>query len=636
MRRLLMEKNFIQRNFVALVISSLFLSACGTLEISFATPAAQRPIEPVAPPDQDTKLSLDSSSEEIQQAMLESATKWKSIWMDGTITQYAPEGGDTPLEISREQVWIDLTTSRFRILTGTVEGNPENFKASDGATILELELKTGQSQSYLLPDFAKAGQFVPTLQPGFSYPQPLWGQIGTRLSQLAFSSDLAQNDGEFKPVAMEMVAGREALAVDWRYVQNNQPSWRLWLDTKTAVILKMQSYGKEGGGTIQEELVVNQVSYDDIFADSLFDFQMASTPQFSDIMGRPLKATEAAPAYPVTDDPLGEVYFFVTDHHYGNETTKLVRLPGSCAAGQIPCPEVDEVFSPISNFAIATLVWSRNGDAAAFAFPVNEDGNRTGLFLFDPEQETWRSLAEFNFIDPPLWSPDGNWLAFRVQDGAGSDEIFAIRRDGTQLTNLSANEKLPVDSGPHILNGWINGNVLLRDRNDMIFLIQVENGFVRSLFEAPLAESVFVPSPDGSLLAYFDVLDQKTTLKVLTPDGNPLRDLASFQNVSIYPIVWSPDGMQLAFAKASSDPSNGQDVYVIERDGKNLRQVYHSNSASIADVIFSPDGKYLLLQDDDATGRHIFVVNLSTLEQHMLQAPGMPLNWWWLFPSWRK
>jgi hypothetical protein len=169
-----------QRIFIALVLLSLLLSACGTLEISFATPSSEGPMEPILPPSVESKLSLDSSSEEIQQAMLESATKWKSIWMDGTITQYAPEGADTPLEVSREQVWIDLTTSRFRVLTGSVDGNPEDLKSSDGINILELDLKTGQSQSQPLPEFAKAGQFVPTLQPGFGYPQPLWGPIGTR------------------------------------------------------------------------------------------------------------------------------------------------------------------------------------------------------------------------------------------------------------------------------------------------------------------------------------------------------------------------------------------------------------------------------------------------------------------------
>ena len=128
-----------KKTFIAYIIIILFLSACGTLEISLATPVPESPIEPLAPPNPESKLSLESSSEEIQKAMLESTTKWKSIWMDGTITQYAPEGGDAPLVVSREQVWIDLTTSRFRILTGPADGAAEKFKASDGMTILELD-----------------------------------------------------------------------------------------------------------------------------------------------------------------------------------------------------------------------------------------------------------------------------------------------------------------------------------------------------------------------------------------------------------------------------------------------------------------------------------------------------------------
>ncbi len=57
---------------------------------------------------------------------------------------------------------------------------------------------------------------------------------------MALSSDYAQNDGTYQPVAIEMVAGRQALVMDWTYIQNSLPSWRLWLDVQTAVILKMQ------------------------------------------------------------------------------------------------------------------------------------------------------------------------------------------------------------------------------------------------------------------------------------------------------------------------------------------------------------------------------------------------------------
>ena len=144
-----------------------------------------------------------------------------------------------------------------------------------------------------------------------------------------------------------------------------------------------------------------------------------------------------------------------------------------------------------------------------------------------------------------------------------------------------------------------------------------------------------VPSPDGSFLAYPDVVDAQTVLKLLSPDGNTFRDLAVFPSSSLYPILWSPNGMQIAFARLYSEPVNGQEVFVIGRDGRDMKNVYQSAFGSISSISYSPDGDYLLIQDDDATGRHIYTVNLSTLETKILLAPGLPLDWWWLAPSWR-
>jgi len=317
-----------------------------------------------------------------------------------------------------------------------------------------------------------------------------------------------------------------------------------------------------------------------------------------------------------------------------------VRIPGSCAAGLIPCPGAEAVSTPFDlKFSLTSLTWSPGGDLAALSYPIRADGNRAALFLFDPEAGAWQSLAEFNFIDPPFWSPDGNWLAFRVQDGNGGDEIYAVRRDGSQLTNLSASKKLPDDGSPYALSGWITNHVILHSRNNgIVYLLRPEDGSVTPLFDTPLAKSdLVVPSPDGYFLAYTEAADQRISLQLLTPDGNTARELAAFQNTSIYPIVWSPDGARLAFATLSnaSDPANGQDISIIGSDGRELRQVYHSPSASIAELVFSLDGNYLLFQDDDAVGRHIFVVDLSTLEQHKLEVPNLPLDWWWLAPSWR-
>jgi len=631
------------KKFVTILISlTLLLSGCGTLEISFdVTPASAAGASITATPAPvPVLLSLDSTSEEIQAVMLESATKWDTIWIDGTITWYDPTGSGQPPQIYHEQTWIDQSVNRYRILMGPSDGPAGTFKVSDGLTTLEMDLTSGQSQSNPLPEFAKETHYVPPLEPGVSYPNPLWGQIGTPLSELIYSADFAQSQGMFKPIAIENVAGRGTLAVDWTYVDSQQPSFRAWLDIGTAVILKLQEFGKGGGDEIQSERVVDQVVFDAPFDDNLFALQFSELPAFSDISGKPLVAAEPAPEPSSEIDPLGQIYFFITDHNYGNETTKLVRLPGSCIAGQIACPEPDAITPPFGlNFSLTPLVWAPNGKYAAVAYPVSEDGNTATLFLFEPGKQTWLPLTKFNFIDPPIWSRDSNWLAFRVQDGFGGDDIYVVRRDGSDLTNMTDSDKLPPEGRPYILSGWINDNIILRSGNPrgggLVYLRRMGDGFTKPLFDTPWTKTDMMPSPDGSFLAYPDMDNQKTLLKLLSPDGNTFRDLATFQSGSIYPIIWSPDGAQIAFARLDYEPLNGQDVYLIGSDGRNLQQVYHSDFGSISTIAFSPDGQYLLIQDDDPTGRHIYGVNLSTLEARMLQAPGLPLDWWWLAPSWR-
>src|SRR5215216_5930344 len=310
------------RVFFAFILSVLLLSSCGTFEIYFETTPEEAPAAPVAAATAAPTLSLNSTSQEIQRLMLESATKWKSIWMDGTVTYFPIEGTSGPTTISREQVWIDLSTNRFRVLTGPVGGVAEKFLASNGVSILELDLQSGQSQSRPLPEMPAEKQFVPTLQPGYAYPQPLWGQMGTPLSQLAFTSDFAQNEGTFKPVGTEFIANREALIVEWTYAQSELPSFRMWLDTKTAVILKMQSFDKGGGDAIRTETVVNQISFDDVFANSLFGVP-SSLPQFSDISGQASEPVEAGADAPAGRDALGELYFFELPHQ-PNQSARLV------------------------------------------------------------------------------------------------------------------------------------------------------------------------------------------------------------------------------------------------------------------------------------------------------------------------
>ncbi|MCI0551086.1 MAG: hypothetical protein L0287_09025, partial [Anaerolineae bacterium] len=365
------------------------------------------------------------------------------------------------------------------------------------------------------------------------------GEMGTGLSQLAFSSDFAQNDGTFKPFAIEFVAEREALVVEWNYIQNELPSWRMWLDTKTAVILKMQTFDKGGGETIQSEVNVDQVIFDDVFADSLFRAP-ASLPQFGDVTGRGNEPVETAAVVSSGRDALGELYFFTLPHQ-ANQSAQLVRLPGLCVTGRAECPQLETVDVPFGlNFTLTELRWSPEGNLAAFAYPDNPNGTPQKLWSFDPAAGTWTSLFEYAYIDPPIWSPDGTWLAFRVQDGLGGEDVYVIQPDGSGLKNLTASDNLPAEGRHYITFGWVGQNIIVRSANPgnegSVYLIRIADGRVQLMFDTLLTKAAFVPSSDGAQLAYdeYNYDSGVHSLRVAEPDGANVLELATFTGGTLY------------------------------------------------------------------------------------------------------
>ena len=618
---------------------ALFLSACGTLEVDLeatSTPAAA-PVPSALPVP---SLSMSSTSQDIQHFMLTSATRWQNLFLDGTVYNY--DRDFNVIYSMRQQVWIDQMSARFRVLSGPVDGEAAVFKASDGAAILSMDLKSGATDTVQMSPGANQPQYVPPLEPGVAYPNPLWSQIGEPLAQLAFPSDLAQNQGAFQPVGMETLLGRTVLAVEWTYASAQNPSFRIWLDLQTGVILKMQDYGKEGGTLVVTETTVNQAAFDVQMDPALFTAP-AETPRFADLSGAALTPLETAPAVPPGQEAQGDLYFFTLPHQAG-QMPQLVRLPGSCVTGLIPCPALETIQTPFSlAFNLNALAWSPDGRYAAFSYSDNALGTPQKVFLYDPAAHTWTPLAQFPFIDPPFWSPDGAWIAFRTQDGMGGEDVYVIHPDGTGLASLTASGSLPADARPYVMDGWLTENIILRSalpgREGTVYLVRAADGAVRPLFETLLTKASFFPAPDGSALAFddYDYASQKHVLRLSEPDAAHPVDLAAFSGGSLYPIVWSPDAARLAFVYYTSfaDGNPTADVYIVDRDGRNLALVH--KGVTVGRLVFSPDGNFLLVEETTSpTGGHLFVVNLSTLESRILQAPGLSLDTDWYAPSWRK
>ena len=582
-------------------------------------------------------LTADSTSEQIQRALLESAARWQTIQMDGSVTWYAADG--TPAQTYQEQVWVDPLGSRYKVTVNGVSNSAEKFlKFSDGENVYNINLNSGQVETLSYPDFARVGQFVPPLIEGEAHPNPIGAQIGTPLSQLAFPSDYAQNKGIFKPLGMDTVAGRETLIVEWQYSENSLPSWKMWIDKQTTVILKLQEFGKDGSSALQGERVVNQIIYDQVFDLSLFvvpsDVPLVFVP--TQIGSNPV-VTESGP---MSEQEAGELYFFLQPRQ-ADQSIQLVRVSGVCIFDGAKCPPVETIQVPFAfNFTINALSWSPDGKYAAFSYSDNANGNPTKLWLFDASAKTWTVLAQFPYIDPPFWSPDGSWIAFRTQDGLGSEDVYVVRPNGKELKSISAS--LPIEGRPYIMDGWYIDSVIMRPalpgNGGNIYLVRASNGQARPMFETLLTKAQFVTSPDASLLVYddYDYGSQNHTLKVMGPDGANAVVLANFTDGSLYPFVWSPDSKFIAFNyyKSFNNGQPGAEVYIVGRDGNNLSLVY--KGVTVGRLVFSPNGKYLLVEETTSpTGGHLFLINLATLEQKILQAPGLSTDYDWYAPSWR-
>jgi len=183
-----------------------------------------------------------------------------------------------------------------------------------------------------------------------------------------------------------------------------------------------------------------------------------------------------------------------------------------------------------------------------------------------------------NFDAPaffPTWSNDGQWVAFdtNYQDEKGANVIWKIRRDGTDLTDISIHQV-----GEWRFPEWakkdnkIIHSRAVTDTGWEIFVMNADGTNSRQLTST--GENYFPKfSFDGSKIIYEHRPEGlSNTIRVMDADGGNKKTIAGEWASDM---TWSPDGEKIVYVFSNhfyDRPGNGQ-LWLMDADGSNKRQL---------------------------------------------------------------
>ena len=190
--------------------------------------------------------------------------------------------------------------------------------------------------------------------------------------------------------------------------------------------------------------------------------------------------------------------------------------------------------------------------------PPSSSSLGASIWLVRPDgSESRRVSAEGMDAVNPVWSPDGQLIAYAIGAGtSGTDiQIASITLDGIADGFTVAGDSAANDWGPT----WSpDGSQVLfvsnRSGNDDIWSVATDSGAAPvQLTDDGGADSVPVYSPDGARIAFVSDRSGEPEIWTMAPDGSDPVNLTNHPQHwdGQWSVSWSPDGSRIAYASAS-------------------------------------------------------------------------------------